>query len=208
LVDGTASGPPLSERLRDIGLIQQALARAVRDALQRHKQAGNKVAVWRNGRTVWVEADDLPAPKEGWDGPTEDTHRNRADRGQWQSPIRNASGKALELLKDGLQPFVEREMKSQHAQQWFAEMKASAGDTQDTLFGTEVAPRWDAAVLPGMAKPRRSKYRVALRSPRSHRKQFRSGFTVRSSVVVGPGSRCARPGWHPVWTDQLELNLP
>src|SRR5690242_2359436 len=56
-------------------------------------------------------------------------------------------GKALELLKDGLRPFVEREMKAQHAQRWFAEMKASAGDTQGTLFGTEAAPRWDAAVL-------------------------------------------------------------
>ena len=65
MVDSTAHGPSLGERIRDIGLIQQALARAVRDALQRHKQAGNKVAVWRDGRTVWVDADDIPVVVEG-----------------------------------------------------------------------------------------------------------------------------------------------
>jgi hypothetical protein len=31
-------------------------------------------------------------------------------------------GKALDLLKDGLAPFVEREMKAQHAQQWFGKI--------------------------------------------------------------------------------------
>ena len=53
-------------------------------------------------------------------------------------------GRALELLKDRLRPFAEREMKAQHAQRWFAEMKASAGDVQAALFGTEAAPRRDA----------------------------------------------------------------
>ena len=32
-------------------------------------------------------------------------------------------GKAMELLKQGLQPFVEREMKAQHAQRWFEEAR-------------------------------------------------------------------------------------
>ena len=41
--------PPLGERLQDTNLIQKALARAVREALLRHKQAGNPVAVWRDG---------------------------------------------------------------------------------------------------------------------------------------------------------------
>jgi hypothetical protein len=45
--------------VRDVRLIEQALARAVREALQRHKQAGNPVAVWRDGRTVWVEPNDI-----------------------------------------------------------------------------------------------------------------------------------------------------
>jgi hypothetical protein len=51
---------PLSERLEDVQLIQQALARAVREALQRHKQAGNPIAVWRDGRVVWIEPEDIP----------------------------------------------------------------------------------------------------------------------------------------------------
>jgi hypothetical protein len=60
MTDASPSGPPLGERVRDVRLIEQALARAVREALQRHKQAGNPVAVWRDGRTVWVESDDIP----------------------------------------------------------------------------------------------------------------------------------------------------
>ncbi|MBS0151038.1 MAG: DUF499 domain-containing protein [Nitrospira sp.] len=56
-------------------------------------------------------------------------------------------GKALEFLKDGLQPFVEREMKAQHAQLWFEQVKASVRETQSNLFGTEDKPRWDVAAL-------------------------------------------------------------
>ncbi|HWF58999.1 MAG TPA: Swt1 family HEPN domain-containing protein [Nitrospira sp.] len=56
-------------------------------------------------------------------------------------------GKSLDLLKDGLQPFVEREMKAQHAQLWFEQVKASVRETQSNLFGTEDKPRWDVAAL-------------------------------------------------------------
>ncbi|MDF0643108.1 MAG: Swt1 family HEPN domain-containing protein [Nitrospira sp.] len=59
-------------------------------------------------------------------------------------------GKALDLLKEGLQPFVEREMKAQHAQQWFEQVRASVGETQSNLFGTEDKPRWDVAALLGV----------------------------------------------------------
>ena len=50
----------LAERLRDDALIERALVRAVREALKRHKQAGNPIAVWRDGRVVWIEPDDIP----------------------------------------------------------------------------------------------------------------------------------------------------
>jgi predicted AAA+ superfamily ATPase len=56
-------------------------------------------------------------------------------------------GKALELLKDGLVPFVERELKAQHAQLWFEQAKASVSELQADLFGTQGKPRWDAAAL-------------------------------------------------------------
>jgi hypothetical protein len=56
-------------------------------------------------------------------------------------------GRAMELLKDGLVPFVERELKSQHAQNWLIEAKASVSDTQTHLFETGKDPRWDVASL-------------------------------------------------------------
>src|SRR5436309_5061412 len=56
-------------------------------------------------------------------------------------------GKAMELLKQGLQPFVEREMKAQHAQRWFEEARDSVSDPQANLFGTEREPRWDVASI-------------------------------------------------------------
>jgi hypothetical protein len=64
MADSAVSTSPLWERLRDVTLIEQALAQAVREALHRHKQAGNPVAVWRNGRTVWIGPDDIQIPAE------------------------------------------------------------------------------------------------------------------------------------------------
>ena len=55
----------LDERVRDHRLIERALVRAVRDALVRHKQAGNPVAAWRDGRIVWIEPDDIPIATKG-----------------------------------------------------------------------------------------------------------------------------------------------
>jgi predicted AAA+ superfamily ATPase len=55
--------------------------------------------------------------------------------------------KAMELLKDGLRPFVEREMKAQHAQLWFEQARAAVSESQATLFGSEAKPKWDAAVV-------------------------------------------------------------
>jgi len=56
-------------------------------------------------------------------------------------------GKAMDLLKDGLQPFVEREMKAQHAQLWLDQVRTSVAETQTHLFsGTGELP-WDSASL-------------------------------------------------------------
>jgi hypothetical protein len=52
----------LSERVRDIQLIQRALGRAVRDALIRHKRAGNPVCAWRNDKVVWIAPEDIELP--------------------------------------------------------------------------------------------------------------------------------------------------
>lgn len=56
-------------------------------------------------------------------------------------------GKALELLKDGLIPFVERELKAQDGQLWFEKARASVSETQADLFNQKGKPRWDVAAL-------------------------------------------------------------
>ena len=54
----------MSERLRDDRLIARALGRGVREALLRHKLAGNPVAAWRDGRVVWIPPEDIVIPPE------------------------------------------------------------------------------------------------------------------------------------------------
>ncbi|MFO8032165.1 MAG: hypothetical protein R6U22_06445 [Desulfohalobiaceae bacterium] len=39
----------------DLEGVQQAMNKAVRSALKKHKQAGHKVPVWHQGRVVYVE---------------------------------------------------------------------------------------------------------------------------------------------------------
>jgi len=56
-------------------------------------------------------------------------------------------GKGLDLLKDGLAPFVERELKAQHAQQWLDHVRSAVGPTQERLFRSETEAPWDAASL-------------------------------------------------------------
>jgi hypothetical protein len=64
MADATPSGSSLGERLKDTRLIERALARAVRKALLRHKQAGNPIAVWQDGRVVWIAPEDIPVEPE------------------------------------------------------------------------------------------------------------------------------------------------
>lgn len=49
----------LDEILADSRQVEAALREAVRTALTRHKQAGNPVAVWRDGKVEWLLAKDL-----------------------------------------------------------------------------------------------------------------------------------------------------
>src|SRR5262245_9510043 len=54
-------------------------------------------------------------------------------------------GKALDLLKDGLIPFVERELKAQYQQRWFDEVKTVLSPQQLSFAGTASEPQWDIA---------------------------------------------------------------
>lgn len=53
------------DRVEDVPRILKAMRDAVREALLRHKRLGNPVAVWHEGRVVWL------APEEILNGPDE-----------------------------------------------------------------------------------------------------------------------------------------
>jgi hypothetical protein len=42
-------------------LIDEALRKGVRDALLRHKKARQQVVIYRDGKTVWVDPEELGA---------------------------------------------------------------------------------------------------------------------------------------------------
>lgn len=40
--------------------ISQALAIGVQEALLKHKKLGNPIAVWRDGKVVWIPPEEIP----------------------------------------------------------------------------------------------------------------------------------------------------
>ena len=64
MIDETVDRRTPAERVDDLPAIQDAMDRAVRIALQRHKQAGNPVAIWRDGVVVRVPPEEIPADDE------------------------------------------------------------------------------------------------------------------------------------------------
>ena len=53
----------ITELFADGTEIDKALALAVQDALWRHKQLGNPVAIWRDGKVVWIPPEEIPVEK-------------------------------------------------------------------------------------------------------------------------------------------------
>ena len=64
---------PPAERVEDVASILRALRHAVREALLDHQRAGNPIAVWRDGRVVWIEPQDIPTEWPASDGESTDT---------------------------------------------------------------------------------------------------------------------------------------
>lgn len=57
--------PDIEELLRDTPRLEAAIRRAVIQAIQMHKRAGNPIAVWREGKVVWLSPEEIPdAPDE------------------------------------------------------------------------------------------------------------------------------------------------
>jgi hypothetical protein len=44
--------------------VDQAIEEAVREALKRHKRAGNPIVVWRDGEMHWIQPEDIRLPDE------------------------------------------------------------------------------------------------------------------------------------------------
>lgn len=49
----------IEEAIADLEKITEALATGAREALKRHKQAGNPVVVWRDGKMVWIKPEEI-----------------------------------------------------------------------------------------------------------------------------------------------------
>jgi hypothetical protein len=53
-----------AERVGDLPRILEAMGQSVRDALLRHKRAGNPIVVWRDGAVAWVPPEEIVVDEE------------------------------------------------------------------------------------------------------------------------------------------------
>jgi isoaspartyl peptidase/L-asparaginase-like protein (Ntn-hydrolase superfamily) len=52
---GNGKKDKIDEIFSDEKQITEAMQRAVREAVEIHKRAGNPIAVWKDGKAIWVE---------------------------------------------------------------------------------------------------------------------------------------------------------
>ena len=60
------SSPDILEIMRDGKRIDEALKRAAREAILQHRRAGLPVVIWHDGRTVWVNPEDIDLESGEW----------------------------------------------------------------------------------------------------------------------------------------------
>lgn len=59
-------GISIEEIFEEGTLIDEALRDAVREAILRHKQAGNPIAVWKDEKVVWIPPEEIKVePSDG-----------------------------------------------------------------------------------------------------------------------------------------------
>jgi hypothetical protein len=56
----STTGDSPAERVNDVERCLAECRRAVREALRRHRLAGNPIAVSRNGRVEWIPPEEIP----------------------------------------------------------------------------------------------------------------------------------------------------
>jgi hypothetical protein len=72
---------PTITELFDLGTpIDRALRAGVRDALRRHKQLGQRVAVWQDGRVIILEPDQIPVNLPRGTGTRRQSRSGRRER--------------------------------------------------------------------------------------------------------------------------------
>ena len=49
----------ISKVLNDPSKVTQIIQTGIRDALLKHKQAGNQICVWRDNKVVWIPAEKI-----------------------------------------------------------------------------------------------------------------------------------------------------
>jgi hypothetical protein len=54
----------IPELLADPTVVDKALKEAVRQALLRHKREGNPIAIWRDGKVVWLQPHEIPVSED------------------------------------------------------------------------------------------------------------------------------------------------
>ncbi len=55
----------IGKTIREGTLVDEAIRRAVRDAMLVHKKLGDPVVGWKDGKVVWIPADQIEVEEEG-----------------------------------------------------------------------------------------------------------------------------------------------
>lgn len=54
----------ISRIMNDPEKVREGIQLGINDALLKHKQAGNPVCGWKNGKVYWVQAEDIVVGKK------------------------------------------------------------------------------------------------------------------------------------------------
>lgn len=54
-----AKAKDIDKIFEDGKLIDRALKKAVRNAVRRHKRAGNPISEWRDGKVIWIPPEEI-----------------------------------------------------------------------------------------------------------------------------------------------------
>lgn len=58
------AGKTIAEVFSEGRPIDEALKRATREAVLRHKIAGDPIVVWKDGKIVWLDPDEIPLDED------------------------------------------------------------------------------------------------------------------------------------------------